>query len=101
MQKEDYFFDNTTLSTKHASGAAMVRKAFKKLYMHSGVRYYKPHSLRDMIVQHSMNCNHTMAEAYAWSGNLGHKHPNTTFGSYGQRMSENERIKILENMRKE
>lgn len=65
------------------STAEPVRRIFRQAFERAGLPYFKPHSIRDTLVQlGEMTCR-TPEEFKAWSQNLGHEKVLTTFSSYG------------------
>ncbi len=65
------------------STAEPVRRIFRLAFERAGLPYFKPHSIRDTLVQlGEMTCK-TPEEFKAWSQNLGHEKVLTTFTSYG------------------
>ncbi len=61
-----------------------VRVIFRRAFAAAGLPYHNPHSLRAMLVRHAMTLDLTPEGFKAWSQNLGHSDPLTTFTSYGQ-----------------
>ncbi len=59
---------------------AVVKEAFEK----AGLSYYNPHAFRNTLVKIAYELCKTPEEFKAWSQNLGHNSPLTTFVSYGQ-----------------
>jgi len=63
--------------------AEPIRRIFRQAFERAGLPYFKPHSIRDTLVQlGEMTCK-TPEEFKAWSQNLGHENVLTTFTSYG------------------
>lgn len=60
-----------------------VRVIFRRAFVAAGLPYHNPHSLRAMLVRHAMTLDLTPEGFKAWSQNLGHSDPLTTFTSYG------------------
>lgn len=63
--------------------AEPVRRIFRSAFERAGLPYYRPHSLRDTLVQLGQRVCSTPEEFKAWSQNLGHDHVMTTLTSYG------------------
>lgn len=61
-----------------------IRDVFRRAFAAAGLPYFNPHSFRDMLVRHAMRLGLGPEELKAWSQNLGHSSPMTTFTSYGQ-----------------
>ena len=65
------------------STAEPIRRIFRASFERAGLPYFRPHSIRDTLVQlGEMTCR-TPEEFKAWSQNLGHEKVLTTFTSYG------------------
>lgn len=65
------------------STAEPIRRIFRQAFARAELPYFKPHSIRDTLVQlGEMSCQ-TPEEFKAWSQNLGHEKVLTTFASYG------------------
>jgi integrase len=67
-----------------------IRDVVKESFAAAGLRYYNPHSFRDTLVKTAYDLCKTPEEFKAWSQNLGHNSPLTTFTSYGQIESYNQ-----------
>ena len=52
--------------------------------MGAGLPYFNPHSFRNTLVHLGQEVCRTPEEFKAWSQNLGHEKPLTTFLSYGE-----------------
>lgn len=77
-----------------------IRKIFEKRFIGAGVPYYKPHSLRHLIVKEFAKTKLTEEEKKAISQNLGHADVGTTFGSYGYgHIEEGRQIEIMKNIK--
>jgi integrase/recombinase XerD len=76
-------FQAAGLEPEHWTTTSPARKIFQDAFAAAGLPYYNPHSFRDTL-SHLMtkHCNN-MEEIRAWSLNLGHESPVTTFTSYG------------------
>lgn len=64
--------------------AAPIRRIFREAFERAGLPYFKPHSIRDTLVQLGERTCRTPEEFKAWSQNLGHEQVLTTFTSYGK-----------------
>ena len=71
------------LSSEHWQSVSPLRDIFKKAFIEAGLRYYNPHSFRNTLVRFGEKVCTTPEEFKAWSQNLGHESPLTTFTSYG------------------
>jgi integrase len=65
------------------STAEPIRRIFRQAFARAGLPYFKPHSIRDTLVQLGERVCKTPEEFKAWSQNLGHEKVLTTFTSYG------------------
>lgn len=76
-------FQAAGIEPEHWSTTSPARKIFRDAFEAVGLPYYNPHSFRDtlshLMTKHCKN----MEEIRAWSLNLGHESPVTTFTSYG------------------
>ena len=66
------------------SSAGPIREIFKNSFQHAGISYFNPHSFRDTLVILGEQICKTPEQFKAWSQNLGHESPLTTFTSYGK-----------------
>jgi integrase/recombinase XerD len=76
-------FKAENLSKKHIKSTTTVRDIFKQAFGNAKIEYYNPHSFRDTLVQLGEKICKNPEEFKAWSQNLGHSSPLTTFTSYG------------------
>lgn len=65
------------------STAEPIRRIFREAFTAAGLPYFKPHSIRDTLVQLGERVCATPEQFKAWSQNLGHENVLTTFTSYG------------------
>ena len=65
------------------ASAARVREVFKAAFMNVSLPPFTPHSLRHMLAHLAYSHCSGPEEFKAWSQNLGHESPLTTFTSYG------------------
>ena len=73
-----------------------IRKIFEKRFIEAGIPYYKPHSLRHLMVKEFAKTRLTEEEKKAISQNLGHANVATTFGSYGyHHIDEDKQVEII------
>ncbi len=72
------------LSKRRWSTAEPMRKIFKAAFTANGLRYYNPHSFRNMLTALGYELDLGPKQMKAWSQNLGHEKLDTTFNSYGQ-----------------
>lgn len=66
------------------SSAGPIREIFKTAFQHARISYFNPHSFRDTLVILGEQICRTPEQFKAWSQNLGHESPLTTFTSYGK-----------------
>ena len=76
------------LSTSHLGNTewkstSSARKIITGHFVKHGLPAYCPHSFRNSLTQLAYKVCRTPEEFKAWSANLGHKSPRTTFDSYG------------------
>jgi integrase len=83
-QDAEKTFKSGGLSKGHWQTATPVREIFKQAFTNAGFEYYNPHSFRKTITQLGEQICKNPEEFKAWSQNLGHENPLTTFTSYGQ-----------------
>ena len=79
--------------------ANQIRKIFKEAFISAGMEYFHPHSFRTTLGRlGEVRCK-TPEEFKAWSQNLGHENPLTTFTSYGY-IDEYNQGRIIKNLSK-
>lgn len=76
-------FEAVGLDRKQWSSAGRIRMIFKDAFTTSGLPYFNPHSFRNTIVRLGQTLCKSPEDFKAWSQNLGHDRPLTTFCSYG------------------
>lgn len=84
IHDENDSFIGGRLDTEPWTGATQIRYIFKDAFENVGLTYYSPHTFRKTLVQLGEQVCRTPEEFKAWSQNLGHESPLTTFTSYGQ-----------------
>lgn len=72
------------LSKRRWATAEPMRKVFRAAFTANGLRYYNPHSFRNMLMAMAYERKLDPESLKAWSQNLGHEHLDTSFNSYGQ-----------------
>ena len=92
-------FEQAGLSRNHWKDAGAVRIIFKESFERARLPYFNPHSFRSTIALLGERCCSTPEEFKAWSQNLGHTSPLTTFTSYGA-VSQHRQDEILEELAK-
>lgn len=86
------------LRPKYWSSASQIREIFKKRFTDAGLPYFNPHSIRHTLGHLSYELNLSLKEAKAWSQNLGHEKPMTTWTSYGK-LDDAQTGEIMANLR--
>lgn len=77
-------FCSAGLSKQHWQKGDRTRKNFKDAFNNVGLDYFNPHRIRDTLAHLGQQVCNTPEEFKAWSQNLGHQSPLTTFISYGE-----------------
>lgn len=77
--------------------ANQIRKIFKDAFISAGMEYFHPHSFRITLGRLGEILCKNPEEFKAWSQNLGHEHPLTTFNSYGY-IDEYNQGRIIKNL---
>lgn len=72
------------LSKRRWASANPMRKVYRAAFTANGLRYYNPHSFRNMLMALAYERKLDPESLKAWSQNLGHEHLDTSFNSYGQ-----------------
>ncbi len=80
---EGHQFQVTGLRQEHWRTTTPIRAIFRHAFTLAGLPYHNPHSLRRTLVQLGEMVCQTPEEFKAWSQNLGHEDPLTTFTGYG------------------
>jgi integrase len=80
--------------------ANQIRKIFKDAFINAGIEYFHPHSFRTTLGRLGQILCKTPEEFKAWSQNLGHERPLTTFISYGY-IDEYNQGRIIKNLSKD
>lgn len=88
-QVEPIFWKSSTAPSK------IIEKRFEQ----AGVKHYKPHSIRHLLIKRLSTLSLTEAEKKAISQSLRHEDIRTTFGSYGYgKIDEDKQIEIIRNI---
>jgi integrase len=87
-------FEAIGLARKHWSNATPIRKIFKEAFVRAGLPYFNPHSFRNTLALLGQRICQTPEQFKAWSQNLGHDSPLTTFTSYGE-IAPSRQIEII------
>lgn len=82
-QDETTSFAPLGLANKPWSTASSMRTIFKEAFEMANLPYFTPHLFRNTLVHLGQEKCTTPEEFKAWSQNLGHESPLTTFTSYG------------------
>ena len=80
----DMVFVNDGLEPVCWSTSGQIRSIFRVAFERANVPYFNPHSFRDTLTILGEQICQTPEEFKAWSQNLGHDNPLTTFTSYGK-----------------
>jgi integrase/recombinase XerD len=64
--------------------ATPIRQIFKEAFQDAGLPYFHPHLFRTTLTHQGQQVCRTPEQFKAWSQNLGHDDPLTTFTSYGK-----------------
>ncbi len=83
VQSENNGFIAGGLEPIHWNSASQIREIFKTSFEAAGLAYFNPHSFRKTVVNLGEKLCKNPEEFKAWSQNLGHESPLTTFTSYG------------------
>jgi integrase len=81
---EDGVFKAIGLKREYWADASAVRRIFRERFEMSGLSYFRPHSFRKTLARLAYDLNLGLREAKAWSQNLSHEKPMTTWTSYGK-----------------
>jgi integrase len=81
-------FEVSGLERDHWRGASRIRMIFREAFVSSDLPYFNPHSFRNTLVRLGQTVCKSPEEFKAWSQNLGHEKPLTTFLNYGQVASQ-------------
>lgn len=90
-------FKRDHLDTAPWQTTTAIRDVVKQAFTSADLAYYNPHSLRKTLVKLAYELCKTPEDFKAWSQNLGHNNPLTTFTSYGhiEEFNQGEIIKRL------
>jgi integrase len=77
-------FEVSGLKRGHWSSASPIRAIFREAFVQAGLPYFNPHRFRNTLVQLGLDRCNSAEEFKAWSQNLGHEGPLTTFLNYGE-----------------
>jgi len=77
-------FEASGLEREHWSTASPIRTIFREAFNRAGLPYFNPHSFRNTLVRLGLERCKSAEEFKAWSQNLGHEKPLTTFMNYGR-----------------
>jgi integrase len=79
-----HHFEAAGLERKCWANATSIRAIFRVAFTAAALPYFNPHSFRKTLARLGQQTCRTPEEFKAWSQNLGHESPMTTFASYGQ-----------------
>lgn len=94
---ENKAFTPSGLEPKHWSNATAIRKIFRTAFERVSLPYYSPHRFRDTVAHMGQEKCTSPEEFKAWSQNLGHNSPLTTFTTYGQ-LSHNRQGELIKKL---
>lgn len=90
------YFSSTEVEPIFWKSNTSARKIVENRSKQAEVKYYNPHSYRDLLVKEISKLPLTQEQKKAYSQNLGHEKVGTTFGSYGDTMLDDDRqIEII------
>lgn len=75
-------FGPAGLDRKFWKNADAIRRIFRQRFEAAGLPYFNPHSIRKTLGRYGAANTLTQEAWAAWSANLGHESPDTTFRSY-------------------
>lgn len=81
---EDGVFAALGLTREYWADASAIRRIFRERFEAAGLPYFHPHSFRKTLAHRAYDLNLGLRESKAWSQNLGHEQPMTTWTSYGK-----------------
>jgi integrase len=81
-------FGVSGLERVHWKTTSPIRNIFREAFELVGFPYFNPHSFRNTLVRLGQEICRTPEEFKAWSQNLGHEKPLTTFVNYGEVASQ-------------
>lgn len=91
-------FQVAGLEPEHWETTSPARKIFRDAFEAAGLSYYNPHSFRDTLSHLMTKYCKNIEDVRAWSLNLGHESPATTFISYGH-MDPHRQGEILKSLK--
>jgi integrase len=77
-------FETSGLEREQWSTASPIRTIFREAFNRAALPYFNPHSFRNTLVRLGLERCKSAEEFKAWSQNLGHEKPLTTFMNYGR-----------------
>ncbi len=80
----DSSFKVAGLKRAYWRDASAIRRIFRERFEAAGLPYFHPHSIRKTLAHLAYELNLGLRESKAWSQNLGHEKPMTTWTSYGK-----------------
>ena len=79
----EHLFQAVGLLREPWKSASPIRVIFRRAFAKAGLAYFNPHSFRNTLVRLAQQLCESPEEFKAWSQNLGHESPLTTFVNYG------------------
>jgi len=93
------YYSTEEISSNFWKNTSSPRKIFENRFKQAGLKYYHPHTFRNLIVKEFSKLPLSEEERKAISQNLGHADVETTFGSYGyNHISEDRQFEIIKNI---
>ncbi|WP_430403158.1 tyrosine-type recombinase/integrase [Hyphomonas sp.] len=81
---ENGVFTASGLKREFWTSATAIRRIFRERFEAAGLPYFHPHSFRKTLAQLAYRLKLDLESAKAWSQNLGHEKPMTTWNSYAK-----------------
>jgi hypothetical protein len=93
------YYNTENVEPNFWKSTTSTRKIFEKRSEQAGVKYYHPHTFRNLLVKEISELPLTEEQKKAFSQNLGHEDIGTTFGSYGYgKIGESKQIEIMKSI---
>jgi integrase len=100
IQDKNNFFIAGGIEPVCWQSANQIGKIFKGAFTNAGMQYFNPHSFRTTLGRLGEILCKNPEQFKAWSQNLGHENPLTTFTSYGY-IDEYNQGRIIKNLSKD
>lgn len=96
-QDENLTFKADGIVPEHWTTTSPIREIFREAFQSVGLPYYNPHSFRHTLGHLMPRYCKDMEQTHAWSQNMGHDSPITTYTSYG-RMETYRQGEVIRNL---